>query len=46
VVARNNSWHPSQIDELEFNDDNYRGLFWWYNEILKEIAATNKQNTK
>jgi len=46
VVSFNNKWTPKQVDRLEFQDENYRGLFFWYNEILKDIADTNAKNTK
>ena len=44
VVAINNKWEPKTVDKLEFQDKNYRGLFWWYNEVLRDIAETNRQN--
>ena len=46
IVCKMNQWHPDQIDQLELQDENYRGLFWHYNEILKDIANENKQNIK
>ncbi|MDX5585866.1 MAG: hypothetical protein QNK20_13305 [Aureibaculum sp.] len=36
-------WTPEQIDKLEFQDENYRGLFFSYNHILKNIAKSNKK---
>jgi len=36
-------WLPDDVDRLEFQDENYRGLFFLYNEILKKIAKSNKK---
>jgi len=40
-VCYNKNISPNEVDELEYQDYNYRGLFWWYNRILKEIAESN-----
>jgi hypothetical protein len=37
----NKDYKPWEVDKLEFQDENYRGLFFLYNEILKEIADGN-----
>jgi hypothetical protein len=42
TVLLNYKWLPEDVENLEFQDENYRGLFFLYNEILKEIAKTNK----
>jgi hypothetical protein len=43
-VCIDNKWTPKQIDKLEFQSENYRGLFFWYNEIIKQLAFKNSQN--
>ena len=32
-VAFNKEFTPDVVDKLDFQDRNYRGLFWWYNKI-------------
>lgn len=45
-VAFYNKWKPLEVDDLEFQHKDYRGLFWWYNKMLTTIAEKNKQNSK
>lgn len=43
TVVVNYKWTPKQVAKLELQSDNYRGLFFIYNQILQEIADTNKK---
>lgn len=44
-VAFYNKWDSKKVDKLQYQHRNYKGLFWWYNKILTEIAHKNKQYT-
>lgn len=46
TVAINNKWTPQQVEDLELQHENYRGLFFWYNQILIDIADSNKKSKK
>ena len=43
TVLINYKYTPKQIDKLELQSDNYRGLFFIYNSILEEIANSNSK---
>ena len=36
-------WPPREVDRLEFQDEDYRGLFFLYNNAITEIASINKE---
>jgi hypothetical protein len=46
TVLVNFKWTPDEVEQLEFQDENYRGLFFIYNEIIKEAAESNKLKLK
>jgi hypothetical protein len=37
---------PREVEKFEFQSDDYRGLFFIYNQILEEIAYNNKEIKK
>lgn len=43
VLLSFRSWTPKQVKKLEFQAKNYKGLFFIYNHIIKEIAENNKK---
>jgi hypothetical protein len=44
VLINRKSWTLKDVDELELQHHNYKGLFFWYNQILREIADINKNS--
>lgn len=46
TILVNYKWTPEQIDKLELQDEDYRGLFFIYNETIKQIAKSNKPPAK
>lgn len=34
-VVREHKWKPHEIDDLFFDDIDYHGLIYWYNDIKK-----------
>lgn len=42
-VLINYKYTPKQVEKLELQSNNYRGLFYIYNSIVEEIAKINKE---
>lgn len=42
VLINRKSWKIEDVEMLELQHYNYKGLFFWYNQILEEIAGINK----
>lgn len=46
TVVLNYKWTPKQVKKLEFQSDNYEGLFFIYNSIITDIADFNSKKPK
>jgi hypothetical protein len=43
TVVREHHWKPSEIKKLYLDSDDFLGLEFWYNDVMKVIAEMKKK---
>jgi len=37
------NWNPDTFDKMYLDDFDKKGLFFWYNEILRQVSLSNQE---